>query len=207
MKQINMTLIVFLAFSSMLFGQFKSINQLTQLGTQRATWESKFSPKPTDTLNFSDYGGKLSTGIYILGGVGIPARVYIRNKHVMEFNFGYASVAFFGEDDEVKFYPGLFPGIGYSYFGDRFRKEKKRRNKIRAHGMSARVNQMFGEYSLTRTSLAWAMETFRESRQRRSFLFELGIAGTFPGDSLRELGLTDAVPGLHLRLQWNFFID
>jgi hypothetical protein len=96
-------------------------------------------------------------------------------------------------------------GAGYSYFGKKFLKEKKKRIKVKANGSVLRVNQIVGDYSTTIPSLSWAQEIFREGRTNRSFLFELGIQYGFPKYTYNGSTPASSV-GLRLRCQWNLFL-
>jgi hypothetical protein len=96
-------------------------------------------------------------------------------------------------------------GAGYTYFGDRFLKTKRGKEKIRAHGIALRVNQIIGDYSTTIPSLSWAQETFRKSNTKRSFLFELGIQYGIPHYEFFDQAFNTSV-GIRLRCQWNFFL-
>lgn len=151
-----------------------------------------------------DYGKKLSVGVSIFQGIGIPVRYYA-GSHVLEAGAYMGGIVFSVDNEikEIRFEPMI--GGGYTFFGDRFLKEKKKRSKVRANGISLRVNQILGDYSTTIPSLAWAQETFRVGRTKQSFLFELGIRYVVP--HYTYLGLeTKSQVGLHLRCQWNFFL-
>lgn len=157
--------------------------------------------KPAD---FTDYGGKFSVGISILDGVGVPVRMY-RDNYVFELGAYSAGILLndLNEDPVVVTAP-MF-GAGYSYFGKKFLKEKKKRNKIKSNGFVLRVNQIVGEYNTTIPSLSWAQEIFRQGRTNRSFLFELGIQYGFPHYTYNGSTPTSSV-GLRLRCQWNLFL-
>ncbi|MBK8969409.1 MAG: hypothetical protein IPM36_22645, partial [Lewinellaceae bacterium] len=88
--------------------------------------------------------------------------------------------------------------------GNRFLKEKKKRNKVRAHGVAVRANQLFGDFKTSFVSLGWAMETFKEDRRNQSFIFELGLQGFFP-DFVYEGGVRHNEPAaeIYLRCHWN----
>jgi len=154
--------------------------------------------------DYQEYGGKLSIGLSIFDGFGIPVRYYAGSS-VLEGGAYIGSVILYENDElkEIRAEP-MF-GAGYTYFGNRFLKEKKRHDKIRANGISLRVNQLLGDYSTTIPSLSWAQETFRVGRTNRSFLFELGIQYLLP--NFTYLGVeAESQVGLRLRLQWNFFL-
>lgn len=155
--------------------------------------------------DYSEYGGKVSIGVSIFDGFGIPVRVY-KGNHVFEGGAYVAGIAFTDPDgflEDILTVP-MF-GAGYTYFGDRFLKVKKKRDKIRANGIAVRVNQIVGDYSTTIPSLSWAQETFREGRTKRSFLFELGIQYGFPHFEYLNAPINNSV-GIRLRCQWNFFL-
>ncbi len=159
---------------------------------------------PTATPDYTGYGGKLSIGISIFDGFGVPVRYYA-GSNVLEAGMYMGGVLLY-ENNTLKDYrtePML--GAGYSYFGSRFLKEKKRRDKIRANGIALRVNQLLGDFSTTIPSLSWAQETFREGRRNRSFLFELGIQYLLPNFTYLEVEARNQV-GIRLRCQWNFFL-
>ncbi|MBL7828354.1 MAG: hypothetical protein JNJ57_17110 [Saprospiraceae bacterium] len=163
-----------------------------------------FSQEESKQDDLSDYGKKLSIGISILDGFGIPVRYYAKN-HVMEAGAYVAGVAVYENNNLIDYRTWPMFGAGYTYFGDRFLKEKRKRDKIRAHGIAVRVNQLVGSYPTTIPSLSWAMETFREGRKNRSFLFELGIQYALPNFTYNNEPVPNAV-GLRLRCQWNFFL-
>ncbi len=158
------------------------------------------------TTDFSSYGGKVSIGISILDGVGVPARLY-RNNSV--FELGAYSAGILLEDFDPNNSPVIVSapmfGAGYSYFGNKFLKAKKKRNKIKSHGIALRVNQIVGQYRTTVPSLSWAQEIFREGRTNRSFLFELGIQYGFPNYTYNG-SVPDSSVGIRLRCQWNLFL-
>ncbi len=153
---------------------------------------------------YGEYGKKLSIGFSIFQGIGVPVRYYA-GSHVLEGGVYMGGIVFTADDEiqEVRLEP-MVSG-GYTFFGDRFLKEKKKRNKIRANGISLRASQILGDYSTTIPSLAWAQETFRQGRTKQSFLFELGLRYVIPHYTYRGLEVENQI-GLHLRCQWNFFL-
>jgi hypothetical protein len=163
--------------------------------------------------DYDNYGGKLGIGISILNGFGVPARYYISPKNVAELGFYTGGIAVYAEDNtgggiELESYElGFMMGAGYTHFGNRFLKQKKRKNKVRAHGVALRANQLFGDFQTTFTSLGWAMETFRENKTHKSFIFELGLQGAFPDFVFDGRQINDPQPGIYLRCHWNFFLD
>ncbi len=156
------------------------------------------------TTDYKEYGGKISIGVEIFDGFGIPVRYY-SGPHVIEAGMYMGGVALYENSKLADIRTEPMVGAGYTYFGNRFLKEKKRRDKIRANGISLRVNQLLGDFSTTVPSLSWAQETFREGRTHRSFLFELGIQYLVPNFTYLEVR-PDPQVGLHLRCQWNFFL-
>ncbi|MCW5923943.1 MAG: hypothetical protein KIS77_16495 [Saprospiraceae bacterium] len=165
-----------------------------------------------DTLDFSDYGGKVGFGISIFSGTGLPLRYYFNPKNVVEGGVYVGGVAIRREDINGNFesldYIGNFMlGVGYTYFGSRFLKEKKNKNKVRAHGIAVRGNYLLGNFKTTFASLGWAMETFRQERKNKSFIFELGLQAAFPDFVYRDLKYSGVWPGLYLRCHWNFFLN
>lgn len=154
--------------------------------------------------DYSEYGGKVSIGVSILDGFGIPVR-YVMGHNVAELG-AYSGTIIEFQDDEINgIYAVPMIGAGYTYFGNRFLKQKKRVNKIRAHGIALRVNQILGDYSTTIPSLSWAQETFREGRTNRSFTFELGLQYAFANVVDRPVTIQNSV-GIRLRCQWNFYL-
>ncbi|MBL7781837.1 MAG: hypothetical protein JNM22_11520 [Saprospiraceae bacterium] len=158
----------------------------------------------TAQSDYSEYGGKISIGVSILDGFGIPVR-YVMGHHVAELG-AYAGTIIEFQDDEINgIYVEPMIGAGYTYFGNRFLKQKRKVNKIRAHGIALRVNQILGDYSTTIPSLSWAQETFREGRTNRSFTFELGLQYAFANVEDRPVTIQNNV-GIRLRCQWNFYL-
>ena len=152
-------------------------------GKKHSLYPQKPLPFASD---YDNYGGKLGIGISILNGFGVPARYYFSPKSVAELGFYTGGIAIYEDDPNggslelESFEMGFMAGAGYTYFGDRFLKQKKRKNKVRAHGVALRASRLFGDFQTTFTSLGWAMETFRENKTNKSFIFELGLQGVFP---------------------------
>ncbi len=165
---------------------------------------------PFDASEYDDYGGKLGIGISIFNGFAVPFRYYVNPKNVVEASIGSAGVAIFSDDGQdlelESIESGFLFGAGYTFFNNRFLKEKKKRNKVRAHGVAVRANHLFGNFKTTYASLGWAMETFKENRKGSSFIFELGLQGTFPDFVYNGRVFEDARPGIYLRCHWNFFL-
>lgn len=159
--------------------------------------------------DYDDYGGNVSVGISIFSGFGVPVRYYINPKNVLEGGFYVGGVAIYNSDLEElqSVESGFMAGLGYTYFGNRFLKEKKKRNKVRAHGVAMRANQLFGDFKTGFVSLGWAMETFRENRPNQSFIFELGIQAMIPDFIYEGYVYDEPRPGIYLRCHWNFFLD
>lgn len=173
-----------------------------------------YTPQPAFALpgngsEFEDYGGKLGIGISILNGFGVPVRYYINHKNVLEAGMYSGGVLIYNSSDQefkaVKF--GFMGGLGYTHFGNRFLKERKLHNKVRAHGIALRFSKLFGDFNTTFASLGWAVETFREGRTNRSFIFELGLQADFPDFVYEGFLYNDPQPGVYLRCHWNFFVD
>jgi hypothetical protein len=157
------------------------------------------------SIGLGEYGGKVSIGISILDGFGVPVRIY-KHQHVLELGAYSAGLAFLYVDEfDVETITAPMIGLGYTYFGNRFLKVKKKQDKIKANGIAIRLNQIVGTYNTSIPSLSWAHETFREGRTHRSFLFELGIQYAFPHFSIGGESLNSSV-GLRLRCQWNMFL-
>lgn len=154
------------------------------------------------TSKYGDYGGKIGVGISIFDGFGVPVRYYFSPKKVMEAGIYYGGIVV-PNDGEVQLGSGLMLGGGYTFFGDRFEKESKR--KIRANGLALRVNFLTGDYSTAMLSAGWAMETFRKDRTNRSFIFELGLREQFPNFEL-DGEPVKALPTAYLRCQWMIFV-
>lgn len=161
---------------------------------------------------YDDYGGKLGFGISLFNGFGLPVRYYFTPHNVLEGGLYLGGVAVWEQNTnggtlELQTYEtNLMLGAGYSYFGNRFLKEKKRKSKIRAHGLAIRGQHLIGNFKTTFASLGWAMETFKKDRKKTSFIFELGIQGTFPNFVYNGVEYSDARPGMYLRCHWNFFL-
>jgi hypothetical protein len=161
-----------------------------------------FGQKEKTTINVSEYGKKVSVGITILNGFGIPVRYYRTPKQVFEGGLYIGNVAVKDANDNYTFPSYLMFGTGFTYFGDRFVKEKKRKTKIRANGVAVRLNYLTGDYASFLPSVGWAMATFKQKNKNRSFIFELGLNGVLPAKkSFRTTGA-----GLYLRCHWNFFL-
>ncbi len=214
------TVLLHLALVLFYTGLLGQSTQNALLSTKNA---AQYSLEETPSLNapksapfaseYDNYGGKLGIGISILNGFGVPARYYFSPKSVAELGFYTGGIAIYEDDPtgggfEVESYElGFMMGAGYTYFGDRFLKQKKRKNKVRAHGVALRANRLFGDFQTTFTSLGWAMETFRENRTNKSFIFELGLQGAFPDFVFDGREFNDPIPGIYLRCHWNFFLD
>ena len=170
---------------------------------QHGSAQTDSKPAVTD---FSSYGGKVSVGISILDGIGVPARLY-RDNYVFELGAYSAGILLedFNPDNSPVIVSAPMFGAGYSYFGNKFVKAKKKRNKIKSHGIALRVNQIVCQYRTTVPSLSWAQEIFREGRTNRSFLFELGIQYGFPNYNYNG-SVPDSSVGIRLRCQWNLFL-
>lgn len=158
-------------------------------------------PAQTD---YSEYGQKVSIGVSIFDGLGIPVRL-VHRHNVFEGGLYMGSVLEFDDNQLNNIYVEPMVGAGYTYFGNRFLKQKRTRNKIKSHGICLRVNQLLGDFSTTIPSLSWAQETFREGRTNRSFTFELGIQYMFSNFQDRPVEVRNGV-GLRLRCQWNFYL-
>lgn len=180
------------------------------LAEKPAPYPAKPAPFASE---YDNYGGKLGIGISILDGFGVPARYYFSPKSVAELGFYTGGIAIYEEQPaggnlELQAYElGFMIGTGYTYFGDRFLKQKKRKNKVRAHGVALRASRLFGDFGTTFTSLGWAMETFRENKTNKSFIFELGLQGSFPNFVFEGREYNDPRPGVYLRCHWNFFLN
>lgn len=169
------------------------------------------TPAPAKASEYDDYGGKLGIGISLFNGVGVPVRYYLSPKKVLEAGMYVGAIAIWedgGNGPELIAYtPNFMLGAGYSYFGNRFLKEKKHKSKVRAHGVALRAQQLIGDFNTTFASLGWAMETFRKERKHNSFIFELGLQGVFPNFTYDGAKYDKARPGVYLRCHWNFFLD
>ena len=154
-------------------------------------------------IDFSNYGAKVSIGISIIDGLGVPVRLY-QDHNVFELG-AYAAGILFEVGDETELATAPMFGAGYTYFGNKFLKTKKKRNKIKANGIALRVNQIVGDFSTTIPSLSWAHESFKQGRTHRSFLFEMGIEYLLPNYTFDSDPLISGV-GLRLRCQWNLFL-
>lgn len=152
--------------------------------------------------NFDHFGGKVSIGITILDGFGLPVRFYLNQNHVLEVG-AYLGGEVVQSEPNIELVSGLMLGAGYTFFGDRF--EKANRGKIRAHGIALRARRLTGDYPVTAATLGWAMETFRKEHPKRSFLFELGLQQQFKNYVYNGERANNAT-SLYLRLQWNFFL-
>jgi hypothetical protein len=156
-------------------------------------------------MDFSEYGAKVSVGISIIDGLGVPVRLY-NNRHVFELGAYATGIVFeFDVEDEPDLVTVPMFGAGYTYFGNKFLKTKKKHNKIKSNGIAVRVNQIVGDYNTTIPSLSWAHESFKQGRTHRSFLFEMGIQYILPNYTLDGDPLSSGV-GLRLRCQWNLFL-
>lgn len=216
MKKTLLTPVILCCFA-VLWGQTAQKPLFLAASTNQQLWGEKALPAPSAPTPFAseydNYGGNLSIGISILNGFGVPARYYFSPKSVAEFGFYTGGIAIYEDDPnggglELESYElGFMMGAGYTYFGDRFLKQKKRKNKVRAHGVALRANRLFGDFQTTFTSLGWAMETFRENRTNKSFIFELGLQGAFPDFVFDGRVINDPQPGIYLRCHWNFFLN
>lgn len=157
----------------------------------------------TAQSDYSEYGRKVSIGVSILDGFGIPVRL-VHQHNVFEGGLYMGSIVEFQDNELNNIYVEPMVGAGYTYFGNRFLKQKRRHNKIKSHGICLRVNQILGDFSTTIPSLSWAQETFREGRTHRSFTFELGIQYAFENTD-RPIEIVSNV-GLRLRCAWNFYL-
>jgi hypothetical protein len=158
-------------------------------------------------IDVSKYGGKLGVGISILDGLGVPVRYYVTPKNVLEGGMYIGSTIVYNDFEFETIGSGFVAGLGYTRLGDRFVKEKRNTSKIRANGVALRYRRLFGDFKTNFLSLGWAMETSRATRPHRSFIFELGLQGSFPNFVYDNRTFDQAVPGIYLRCHWNFFID
>jgi opacity protein-like surface antigen len=213
-KTLPLLLLICLSAASLKAQIFSAINQ-NEIALESKpssvmfpTGTANFS---SDTLKFDDYGGKVGFGICILDGFGMPVRYYFNPKNVVEAGVYLGGVAIRKEDingdlESIDYRTNFMLGVGYSYFGDRFLKEKKKGNKVRAHGIAVRGDYMLGDFSTAFASLGWAMETFKENRKNQSFIFELGLQAIFPDFIFEGVEYSGVWPGLYLRCHWNFFL-
>jgi hypothetical protein len=191
-------------------GEYKIESGNKQISVMLQKNSARFS---ADTAgDFSDYGGKVGFGISILNGFGLPVRYYFNPKNVIEGGVYLGGVVIQKEDlngdlESIEYKANFMVGVGYSYFGNRFLKEKKSRNKVRAHGIAVRANYLLGDFNTAFTSLGWAMETFKENRRNNSFIFELGLQAAFPDFVYEGVEYSDVIPGIYLRCHWNFFLN
>lgn len=214
MKKITVLPFVFLLACASVFGQSGQKPSLFAVSRNlQIEPEKNLSQVAADPSEYADYGGKLGIGISIFTGLGVPVRYYFSPKNVAELGVYSMGVAIYEDDpngggleiEAIK--SGFGIGAGYTRFGDRFLKQKKRKNKVRAHGAAVRFNHLFGEFQTSFASLGWAMETFRENKPHKSFIFELGLQGAFPNFTFDGTEHSDPQPGLYLRCHWNFFVD
>ena len=171
----------------------------TQLSAQ-TTPATAPAPQP----DYKEYGGKLTIGFSIFDGLGIPVRYYA-GSNVLEGGFYMGSILFINDNELDKIAVEPMLGAGYTYFGNRYLKTKKKHNRIRTNGICLRANQLLGDYPVTTPSLSWAQESFLEGRTNRSLLFELGIQYALPNYIYQGEAAKNQV-GIRLRLQWNFFL-
>lgn len=163
------------------------------------------------TSEYDDYGGKIGFGVSIFNGFGMPVRYYLSPKKVIEGGVYIGAVAIWeqnngGNLELLAYEPNFMLGAGYSYFGNRFLKQKKHKSKVRAHGLAVRGQYLVGDFKTAFASLGWAMETFRKDRKNNSFIFELGLQGAFPNFVYNNVEYSKGRPGLYLRCHWNFFL-
>jgi hypothetical protein len=173
-----------------------------KIGLTAYLGESGKTSVATSTGKYDNYGGKIGIGISILDGLGVPVRYYLSPKKVAEAGIYYGGIAV-RDDDEIQLGYGPMFGGGFTFFGDRFEKEGKK--KIRAHGLALRVNYLTGDYSTTMLSAGWAMETFKKDRTNRSFIFELGLRGQFPNFEIAGEPAKFS-PTAYVRCHWNIFV-
>jgi hypothetical protein len=162
------------------------------------------------TENFDNYGTKVGFGIKILDGLGVSVRYYNSPKKVIDAGIGLGGYATFKTNNNnetvFNYFPGTVLSAGFTYFGDRFEKTKKKKVKIRANGVVFRGNYLTGKYPTFSPSLGWAMETFKKDRTNRSFIFELGLKSNFKNFNY-DNEVTSVLPvGIYLRCHWNFFL-
>jgi len=163
--------------------------------------------KPFYESEYDDYGGKIGVGVSIFNGFLVPVRYYANPKNVFEASVGLGGVVIYTTDNEPEsIQTGFLLGGGYTFFNDRFLKEKKKRNKVRAHGLAIRASHLLGDFNSSFASLGWAMETFKENRRNNSFIFELGLQALFPNFVYEGQEFNKVRPGIYLRCHWNFFL-
>jgi hypothetical protein len=159
---------------------------------------------------FDNYGTKLGFGIRILDGFGVSFRYYNSPKKVFDAGIGTGGLATFKVDSNsdpiFNYYPGAKLSAGFTYFGDRFEKIKKKKVKVRANGVAFRGNYSTGKYPVFAPSLGWVMETFRKDRTNRSFIFELGLYANMKNFDYDNEVTSIPGGGLYLRCHWNFFL-
>jgi hypothetical protein len=188
--KLNLTLLLFLAAFGSLSAQ-----------------KSKTKTPIKESGELADYGGKFGVGV-ALGGIGPMGRFYANRQNVIDATLNLGVVILNNPDgtfNELQF--GPIVGIGYSAFGKPFFKtvttKKTSTMKLRMNGVNIRYNYYPGDYSFSRTTFGWAMETIRETNTKRSFVLELGLALIKQNNNFVERQ-TNA--GLHARIVWNFFM-
>ncbi len=179
------------------------------------------APKQLDTSRYSqDYinnvGGKLSVGIAFDEGFGVPVRYYWNPKNVVEAGFYVGSTAIVVQNDpnDAEFYlpSGPMFSLAYCRLGEKFEKAKTRKSKIRALGVTPRLQHQFpsgsgNTFSKTLLSLGFTQETYKGTKHNRNYIFELGpyyrkLSGKFEG-----VDLTGTDFGVYLRFNWNWFLE
>jgi hypothetical protein len=124
------------AFGSLVFLFLTTVSAQNFIASRNFDLPEKPSPQlnyvspsalklPFAAGDYDDYGGKVSIGISILSGFGVPVRYYINPKNVLEGGFYVGGVAIYNSDlEELQAIKSEFmAGLGYTYFGNRFLKE------------------------------------------------------------------------------------
>ena len=162
-----------------------------------------FSQENDESFEFNDNGKKLSIGISILDGFGVPVRYYLSPQHVFDIGPYYTGIVIQDANDNYTFSTGFILAGGFTYFGKKYIKETRKKTKIRANGIAMRGSYLFGDLQSFIPSFGWARETSRMNRPNRSFIFELGIQGIIPINDSFQPSYT---AGIYLRCHWNFFL-
>ena len=116
-----------------------------------------FSQENDGSFEFNDNAKKLSIGISILDGFGVPVRYYLSPQHVFDIGPYYTGIVIQDANDNYTFSTGFILAGGFTYFGKKYIKETRKKTKIRANGIAMRGSVLFGEAEAQQALVRWRL--------------------------------------------------
>lgn len=167
-------------------------------------------------VDFSEYGSPQSFAFSLFGPgfLGFHYRKDMGNDLHLDIGGHYTSTVLAMSDEiedfeDFDFKNGLALSAGVDYFFDRFHKQKKRKEKIRANGLFATASHNFSELNSSTLAFGWTSEYYRVGRPHRAFILHLGLQANInhwvdePEYIIYEKP-GDVNVGLYLGLKWVF---